>query len=62
MEYSKQHLNPGGARLQEQFFNRGNSKKSCLHEKNKKRQCQNVENFAQHIYGIKKPPETGGNY
>ena len=49
-------------RLREQFFNRGNSKKSCLHEKNKKRQCQNVENFAQHIYGIKKPPETGGNY
>lgn len=32
----QQHLNPGGAiRLREQFFNRGNSNKSCLQEKNR---------------------------
>lgn len=30
-------------------------KKNVL--KNKKTQCQNVENFTQHIYRIKKPPE-----
>ena len=40
----EQHLNPGGAiRLQEQFFNRANSNKSCLQEKNQNKMFKKIK-------------------